>query len=174
MPIDKVNDILSHQTSQEKAREATSGKRDKVTEQQRSDAKHVSLEDKIIFSEDAKKLQETEMILQNALQQLREMDEVNQQNMAGIQQRIENNFYSSGQVALQVAEGVVPEEHLRATAEKKIVAEKYVAQLSRLDGGMVIDPAKIDRIKANIANGYYDADEVLHTIADNLIEIMDW
>jgi len=173
MPIDKVNDILSHQTSQEKAREATSGKRDKATEAH-SEAKRTSLEDKIVFSDDAKKLQETEVILQNALQQLREMDEVNRQNMAGIQQRIENNFYASEKVAERVAEGVVPEELLRATAEKRITAEKYVSQLSRLDEEMAIDTAKIDRIKENIANGYYDTDDVLHTIADNLIEIMEW
>jgi len=173
MPIDKINDILSHQTSQEKAKEATSGKRDKVTEPH-SDTKRISLEDSIIFSDDAKKLQETEVILQNALQQLREMDEINQQNLAGIQQRIENDFYDSVQVREKVAEEIVPEEQLRATAEKRIAAEKYVAQLSSLDEELPIDPAKMDRIKENIASGYYDSDEVLRTIADNLIEIMEW
>jgi len=172
MGIDKINDIQGHQISQEKAREATSGKKNK-TSQTPPEVKHTSLEDSLIFSDDAKRLQETEVILQNALQKLKEMDEINDQNLLGIQEKIENNFYLHEGVLEEVIDSVIPDEHLRATLQKRITAERYVPRLQEMDNDPEIDPVKINAIKDKVASGFYNSSEVLSSIADNLVELID-
>ncbi|MDD3367240.1 MAG: hypothetical protein PHS67_08250, partial [Sphaerochaetaceae bacterium] len=98
MAIDKIHtDILSRGIIQESVKEATSGKKDNVKNSDK-EVKKSTLQDSTVFSKDAKKLQETEVILQNALQKLKEMDELNLQKLEGIQSKIDNDFYNNDAV----------------------------------------------------------------------------
>jgi anti-sigma28 factor (negative regulator of flagellin synthesis) len=173
MAIDKINtDISSRITSQEKVREATSGKKNNITSSE-PEIKKAQLDDtKPAFSEDARRLQETEVILQNALLKLHEMDEVNQQNIAGIQSKIDKSFYDNDAVADKVLDDIFPEQQLRASVEKRVKAEKYVSLLTEIDNQQT-DNAKLDEIRAKIENGFYDTDAVVDSITDTLINLID-
>ena len=170
MAIDKISDILSRPISQEKVREATSGKKEKL-QNISNEAAHSTLESKAVFSEDAKKLQETEVILQNALLKLQEMDEVNHENLIGIQEKIDSDFYHDEQVLEKIIYDIFPEQQLRNSVEKRIKAEKYVTALNELDT-QELDTDRIEQIKEKIASGYYDSDEVIDSIADSLSQLV--
>ena len=173
MAINKINDdIQSRQLTQGRVNEATSGKKEKVNNSQ-NEIKKANLEDKTIFSEDAKKLHETEVILQNALVKLHEMDELNQNNILGIQDKIEDDFYSNNEVLKKVVDDIFTDEELRAVIEKRKVAEKYVVELKKLDQETGIDTEKIAKIKERVNNGYYNSQEVIAQVANELFDIMD-
>ena len=170
MAIDKITDILSRPISQEKVREATSGKKEK-TQDSSSEVVRTTLEDKSIFSEDAKRLQETEVILQNALQILQEMDEVNHENLIGVKERLNTDFYNDEKVLEKVVDDIFPEQQLRNSVEKRTRAEKYVAKLNEMDDGEV-NSAKLDEIKDKISNGYYDTTDVIDSLAETLSQLV--
>ena len=93
MAINKINnDILSQNITQDSVNRATSGKKEKL-QNSAVEKQKMSLDDITEFSQDAKRLQETEVILQNALDKLREMDEITDSNLSGIREKIKNRFY---------------------------------------------------------------------------------
>jgi hypothetical protein len=171
MAINKISDILSRPASQDTVKEATSGKKEKTTASEQSEVKKTTLEDKVIFSDDAKKLQETEVILQTALQKLREMDEVNQKNLEGITRRINSNFYDKDTVVNGLVDEIFPEEQLRDAVEKRIRAEKYVSELNRLEEEL--SEERLAEIRQRIESGYYNSPEVIDAIAETLVSVVD-
>jgi predicted small metal-binding protein len=174
MAIDKISsDIQSRQIIHGRVNEATSGKKEKV-DSSVSSPKKASLGDHAMFSQDARRLQEIEVILQNALQKLHEMDDINKDNLAGIHGKIEEKFYDQKMVAEVIADDIFPEEQLRKTVEQRMIAEKYTAELKKLDTEESIDLAKIDLIKERVKNGYYNnSQEVASAVAESLLEILD-
>ena len=173
MAINKINDdIQSRQITQGRVNEATSGKKEKVQNSQ-NEKKKASLEDTQVFSEDAKKLHETEVILQNALVKLHEMDDINQNNLVGIQDKIEDDFYNNNEVLRKVVDDIFSEEELRSVIERRKLAEKYVMELKKFDQEAEIDSEKISRIKDRVNSGYYNSKEVESKVAEELFNIMD-
>ena len=170
MAIDKITDIISRPISQERMREATSGKKE-ITQNESPGATRSTLEDKSIFSEDAKRLQETEVILQNALQILTEMDEINHDNLKGIQDKMNSGFYHNEEVLEKVVNDIFPEQQLRNSVEKRIRAEKYVGKLKEMDNEDM-DNEKLEAIREKIENGYYDSKEVIDNLADSLAQLV--
>ncbi|MCL2063646.1 MAG: hypothetical protein FWG98_04675 [Candidatus Cloacimonetes bacterium] len=172
MAIDRINnDLQSRNIMQNRVNEATSGKKENVKP---NEVKKANLEDSVFFSQDAKRLQEIEVILQNALHQLKEMDEINRSNLIGIQEKIDKDFYSNREVAGKVIDEIFPEAALRKTIEVRMKAEKYVPELTKLDTENNLDWAKIDQIKTKVENGYYNSREVIESIADGLIDLLEF
>jgi hypothetical protein len=172
MAINRIDlDIQSHKTTQGSVSKATSGKKEQV-EIPEKETKKVSLEDNVLFSEDAKKLQETEVILQNALQKLHEMDEINHKNLASIKEKISSSFYDSEQVLTDVADEVFTEDELKAVIKKRMMAEKYVEELHELDSDSEIDFAKLNIVKERINSGFYNSKEVIDKVAEELLDVL--
>ena len=173
MPIDKINnDIQSRQIVQNRMNEATSGKKETVQNTHDS-VKKIALDDNVIFSQDAKKLQEIEVILQNALLKLNEMDEINKENLIGITDKMENGFYDNAEVMEKVITEVFPEEQLRKTIEVRMKAEKFVSEVNKLDSDDQIDYAKITQIRERINSGFYNTRDITESVADGLIDFLD-
>ena len=173
MAINKIdNHIPSHNVSQDKVKEATSVKKEKL-QNLTSEVRKTSLTDTTIFSDDAKRLQETEVILQNAIQRLKEMDEINLQNIIGIEEKIENNFYDNDKITQKIVEDIMPEAQLRETIEMRIKAEKYVSELQKIDADTTIDDTKLDKIRERIDSGFYNEQKVIDSITDNILEMME-
>ncbi|MCK9328993.1 MAG: hypothetical protein M0Q94_03860 [Candidatus Cloacimonetes bacterium] len=173
MAIDKIHtDILSRGIIQESVKEATSGKKDNVKNSDK-EVKKSTLQDSTVFSKDAKKLQETEVILQNALQKLKEMDELNLQKLEGIQSKIDNDFYNNDAVLDEIIDEIFPEEQIKKSVSRRIQAEKYLSELNKLDQNDTLDDTKIQDIKEKINKGYYNSKEITEKIADELLNIAD-
>jgi len=170
MAIDKITDIISRPISQERMREATSGKKE-IVQNPAPEATRTTLEDVSVFSEDAKRLQETEVILQNALHILQEMDEINHDNLQDIQEKMHSGFYHNEEVLEKVVNDIFPEQVLRNSVEKRIRAEKYVVKLKEMDDDDM-DTEKLAAIKEKIDNGYYDSSEVIDNLADTLSQLV--
>ena len=172
MTINRINnDIQSRQIAQNRVNEATSGKKETTKTEENTMSR---LEDKAIFSQDAKKLQEIEVILQNALQILKGMDEVNETNLIGIQDKIDSDFYNKKEVAGKVVDEIFSEADLRKTIEVRMRAERYVPELNKLDAETPLDLAKIEQIKSKVASGFYNSREVIESIADGLVNLLDF
>jgi len=173
MAIDKIiNDIQSRQIIQNRANEATSGKKEKTRSVEDS-TDRIKLEDRVTFSQDAKKMQEIEIILQNALHKLHEMDEINHADIGDIKVKLESGFYDQNDVAESIINDIFPEEELRKIVEKRIKAGSYLGELHKLDTYSQIDRDKIDNIKEKINSGFYDTKEVASKTADEIISILD-
>ena len=172
MAIDKINDILGRNIMQEGVNKATSGKKDNVQDSG-LELRKAHLEDKTIFSQDARKLQETEVILQGALQKLREMDEINEVNLSLIRDKIDNDFYDNDEVLSKIVDDIFPERELRNTVEKRMKAEKYVEELNEYDSENELDLEKLGIIRERINSGYYDSSEVSERIAEDLLGILE-
>ena len=174
MAIDKINnDIQSRQIIQSRVNEATSGKKEKLQDSVNL-TKGTNLEDKVTFSQDAKKLQEIEAILQNSLQKLSELDEINSSNLVGIQDKIDSDFYSQKEVAEKVVGEIFSEQELRRTIEVRMKAESYIPELNKLDANSYLDQAKISHIKEKVASGFYNSREVAESIAEGLVSLLDF
>ncbi len=174
MAIDKINsDILSRSIVQDRTREATSGKKDNVKFSDK-EIKKSTLQDSSVFSKDAKKLQETEVILQNALQKLKEMDEMNLEKIDGIQVKIDSGFYENDEVLNEIIEEIIPEEQLRKSVTYRMQAEKYLTEMNKFDDIKSIDDTKIKEIRSKISSGFYNSNEVVEKIAQELLDIADF
>jgi hypothetical protein len=174
MAIDKVNDILNRPVSPESVKSATSGKKEQVQLNEiEPEIKKTSLEDTQIFTEDAIRLQETEAILQNALQKLMEMDEINHKNLNSIDEKSKNNFYDSEEVLNQIVNEIAPDAHFQTVADKRIKAQVFVKKLNEMDKEDIIDEEKLQIIREKINSGFYNNNEVIQSIANNLIENID-
>jgi hypothetical protein len=167
--IDK--NIQTNQLAQGRTNEATSGKKEQAQTAE-IEAKKVSLADSIVFSEDAQKLQETEVILRNALLMLKEMDEVTESTLKGIRERVENKFYDNAAVANKVAGEIVPENELAQTARHKALAEQYTIALNEIDSQNHIDHDKLALVRERIDSGYYNSREVAERIAKELVDLL--
>jgi len=173
MAVNRINDdILSRKTNNERVHQATSGKKEKLGELIPEKNK-ASLTEVIEFSEDAKKLQETEVILQNALQKLNEMDDIQHSNLAEFSEKIAQDFYDLDDVHETIVDELFSEDELRDVIAKRMVAEKYVGELKKLDAEDAINEAKLEQIRERIAQGYYNSAEVAGKVADELIDILD-
>ena len=173
MAISRIsNDILSQKVTQESVNKATSGKKEQLqiaaTERQK-----VSLEDISVFSQDAKKLQETEVILQNALGKLREMDELTEKNLQGIIERIDSDYYNNNEINRKIVNDLFPEKELRNTVEKRMKADSYLPELKKLDDLENIDEAKLNKVRERIDNGFYASRQVYDRVADDLLSVLE-
>ncbi|HOE90976.1 MAG TPA: flagellar biosynthesis anti-sigma factor FlgM [Candidatus Cloacimonadota bacterium] len=175
-----INKIYSSNDPQkiinERMQEATSGKKNSIHQLDKTQARDASQAAKgeIVVSEDAKKLQETEVILRNALQKLHEMDEINEESLGVFTNKVKNEFYDDNDdVTIGVADLILPEEQMRRNISIRFKAEEYVDDVKEFDREESdIDYEKIEQVKARIANGYYNQENVVAEIADNLLEIM--
>ena len=173
MAINKINDgILNRQVTHDSVNKATSGKKD-IVKNSDNEFKRTSLEDKLIFSQDAQRLQETEAILQNALQRLHEMDELTENDVLGIKERIDGDFYSHKDVLERVIDDIFPEQQIRNKIEKRMKAESYVPELNRFDDIETIDQEKLNKIRDRIDSGFYISKEVFDKIADDLVNMLE-
>jgi len=173
MAIDKVsNDILNRPVGNESVNKATSGKKETVKGSE-NELRKTGLEDKVVFSQDARKLQETEVILQSALQKLHEMDELIENDLSGIKNKIDDGFYSRNDVLGKVIDDVFPEQQLRNTVERRMKAETYLPELNRLDEMDTIDEKRLSEIAKRIDSGFYSSREVLGRVADELVNMSD-
>ena len=170
MAIDKITDIISRPISQERMREATSGKKE-ITKDANPETNRTTLEDVSIFSEDAKRLQETEVILQNALHVLKEMDLINHENLQEVKEKLDSGFYENEEVIEQVVNDIFPEQMLRNSVEKRVRAEKYVQRLNEMDEEDM-DTEKLAAIREKIESGYYNSNEVIDNLADTLSQLV--
>ncbi|MCL1826844.1 MAG: hypothetical protein FWG20_02280 [Candidatus Cloacimonetes bacterium] len=167
-----IDDIQSQKITQDGVNKATSGKKEKVgnnTDQRKTD----SLEDKSVLSEDALKLQATEVILQTALQKLHEMDQINDTNFADIKEKIQDDFYSSDQVLEQVVNDIFTDEEIHSLVEKRQIAQKYITELHKLDEADTLGEEKVALVKERLASGYYDSDEIIDQVAGELVDLLD-
>jgi len=133
----------------------------------------VSLEDISVFSQDARKLQETEVILQNALDKLREMDEITEKNLQGIKERIDNDYYNNNEVNRKIVNDLFPEKELRRTVERRMKADSYLPELKKLDDLENIDEAKLNKVRDRIDNGFYASRQVYDRVADDLLSVLE-
>jgi hypothetical protein len=138
-----------------------------------NEVKKSHLEDMTIFSQDARRLQETEVILQNALHRLHEMDEIRESELLGIKERIDSEFYYSDEVFEKVIDDIFPEQELKKIVEKRIKAESYLTEVKRLDEENELDLAKLLKIKERINSGYYSSDEVLNRVVEDLANVLE-
>lgn len=173
MAINKINsDILSRSIIQERVKEATSGKKEKV-DVSKNETKKVNLQDSAVFSKDAKKLQETEVILQNALQKLHEMDEVNHQKIAGIQDKINSDFYLDEDIINDFIDDIIPEEEIRKNVSARMQAKKFLPEIKKLDNSDTISNDRIEEIRSKISSGFYNSKEITEKIADEMLSISE-
>jgi hypothetical protein len=173
MAINKINnDILSQRVTQDSVNRATSGKKEQLhssaTEKQK-----MSLEDISVFSQDAKRLQETEVILQNALGKLREMDEITESNLLGIRDKINSKFYENDSITGKIVDDLFPERELRNTVEKRLKAESYLPDLKKLDDVETLDEKKLNVIRDRIDSGFYASRKVFDSVADDLLSVLE-
>jgi len=157
---------------QESVNKATSGKKDSV-QKAGQEVKKTHLEDVTIFSQDARKLKETEIILQNALQKLHEMDEINEENLAGIKDKIASDFYDNEEVYEKIINDIFPEQELRTTVERRMKAERYLPEVKKYDDENYLDFEKLHKIKERVNNDFYFTNEVSERIADELLSILE-
>jgi len=169
MAINKINnDILSQNITQDSVNRATSGKKEKL-QNSAVEKQKMSLDDITEFSQDAKRLQETEVILQNALDKLREMDEITDSNLSGIREKIKNRFYENDTVAGKIVDDLFPEQEMRNRVEKRMKAENYLSDLKKMDDVETIDEKKINLIRDRIDNGFYSSRKVYDAVAEDLL-----
>ncbi len=177
MTVDKINPGFStQQILNERLKEATSGKKNSILPMDNEQAKEATGTDKetIVFSDDAKKLQETEVILRNALQKLHEMDEINEDSLSGFSDKVNNRYYENNdEVSMGIADLIIPEEEMRHNIQMRFKAEEYVDDIKEFDEeSNPVDFNKLNQIKNKIANGFYSQENVLSDIADNILSIM--
>jgi len=172
MSITKIDkDIQTHQLVQGRTKEATSGKKEQITPAD-IEPKKVSLQDNVVFSQDAQKLLETEVILQNALVKLKEMDEINEKTLQGIKQRVENKFYDNVQVANKVSEEIFPENEINDAVAKRLLANKYIEKLNQIETESQLSQERIALIKERISSGYYNSKEVAEQVAGEIVQLL--
>jgi hypothetical protein len=173
MAINKINnDILSQRVTQDSVNRATSGKKD-ILQNSATEKQKMSLDDIPVFSQDAKRLQETEVILQNALGKLREMDEITESNLLGIKDKIKGNFYENDTVAGKIVDDLFPEQEMRNRVEKRMKAESYLSDLKKMDDIETIDEKKINQIRDRIDNGFYSSRKVFDAVAEDLLSVLE-
>lgn len=177
MAVDKINSSMnSHQILNDRLKEAASGKKNSVHAMDAYRNQNVNnSEDKTIFSDDAKKLQETEVILRSALQKLNEMDEVRTEKLADIMDKINQDFYTDNpELDEELSDLIIPEDELRDIIQKRMNAEEYVDQIHQYDiGHEQIDEEKLKNIREKVAQGYYNKPEVLEKIANELVDLFE-
>ena len=172
MAVNKINDdILSREIIQGRIPPATSGKKEETQEAAEAHKK-TDLHDVAIFSDDARRLQETEVILQNALQKLNEMDEIQHANLAEFKEKIDHGFYNQDDILEKVVDEMFSEDELRSIINKRMTDEQYVAELKKMDAEYAQDEAKLEKIRDRIQSGYYNSPEVAEKIADELIDLI--
>lgn len=174
MTVDKIDNSLSSQNLlNERLKEAASGKKTNVhniNAYSTSDVNNSS-SDSMVFSDDAKKLQETEVILRNALQKLHEMDEINEDSLNDINEKLADDFYSNNdEVGNELADLLIPENEMRENIQKRMKADEFVDQISKFDEEETpIDNEKLAGIKEKISSGFYSQDHIISSIADNIL-----
>ncbi len=177
MAVDKIsNSMNSHQILNDRLKEAASGKKSSVLAMDAYRNQNVNdSDDKTIFSDDAKKLQETEVILRSALQKLNEMDDVRTEKLADVKDKIDQNFYSDNDELDQELAGlIIPESELRDIIQKRMKADEYVDQIHDYDNtNQTINEENIKNIKEKVAQGYYSNPEVLEKIANELVDFFE-
>jgi len=177
MTINKIDPNLNPQKiMNDRTREATSGKKTNIHHLDKIKAREASRtnNDNMDFSDDAKKLQETEVILRNALQKLHEMDEVNSESLSSFRDKLNSDFYSDNEeVDIGIADLIIPEEQMRRNISLRFKAEEYVDDIKEYDfEEPEIDSTKIEQIKAKIANGFYNQENIIANIAENILADM--
>ena len=173
MAINRINDdIQSRRITQEGVNKATSGKKEE-TKKANADKTESSNIDKSVLSEDAKKLQQTEALLQNALKKLHQMDEVNHDNFQEIKAKIEENYYEDDEILKNVIDDIFSNQEINNIIEKRKNAEKYVSELKKLDEDIPLDHSKITKIKQQVNEGYYDRPEIIAKVANELFDLLD-
>ena len=176
MPIDRIStNIPNRNITQGRVNEATSGKKENVQSSavHENNIKNARLEDKIMFSQDAQKLQQIEVILQTALQKLNEMDEIHRDNLHLIQDKIDTGFYDQQEVKEKIISEIFPEEDLRKKIEVRMKAESYVPNLKKIESEQNIDIDRKEEIKKKIEDGYYYSKEVTENVSNGIISLLD-
>lgn len=174
MTVDKINThITNHQILNDRLKEAASGKKNQVQNLGTVDAKDANKSsESIVFSDDAKKLQETEVILRNALQKLHEMDEIHQDSFGDIK----TNAFQEDDLQedhLDLSELIFPEEEMRSNIQKRMKADEFVEKINEFDKvKQDIDYNKIDSVKQKIATGFYNQPDVADFIAEQMTALI--
>jgi anti-sigma28 factor (negative regulator of flagellin synthesis) len=172
MAVDKIDPRINTQNLlNERLKEAASGKKTNVHNINAYNNKDIdNSSDSLVFSEDAKKLQETEVILRNALQKLHEMDDVNLDSFSDITEKISDDFYKDDELSSDIADLIIPESQMRENIQKRIKADEYVDQLSQMDNTeLPLDQDKLNLIKEKINSGFYNSPSVSAAIADSIL-----
>lgn len=175
MTVDKINTHISnHQILNDRLKEAASGKKTQVLNNSTSDATDANKSsESIVFSDDAKKLQETEVILRNALQKLHEMDELNFDAFADLKSAGNQDDIQSDPYSMDLSELIFTEDEMRSNIQKRMKADEFVEKINDFDKlKQDIDYDKIDAVKAKMASGFYNNPEVADFIAQQITALI--
>ncbi len=173
MTVDKViNHIGTQSVAQERLKEAAEKsslkKQDKV-----SQSEITSEQDRAEFSDQAKQLQETEKILQFALEKLEKYDEVRNDKLVDVQDRLDSDYYFGDDIDEQISEKIISPRELLNTVRNNMEVREYMDRFKEMDSiEEDIDQEKLIEIRNRVAQGYYDDPEVLNQTADRILELL--
>lgn len=175
MTVDKISsDIAANPALQEKIDKVRKNRQEKATRAENLEAAQSA--DNASLSDEARKLQETERILRFALERLEQFDEVRQEKLEGVADRLDSDFYFSEEVNGEVSERIFSDEEVKAQVERNQQMRQFLGDVHQIDEQMQaedVDTAKLDTIRQRIANGFYDSEEVLASVADRLMELTE-
>lgn len=129
--------------------------------------------DKADISEKAKKLQETEHILRFALEKLERFDQQRTDQFEDIHDRIDSDFYTSGQIDEELSERIFSNEQLQRVVQRNLDIRQHVASLKDIDANEPpIDEDKLASIRNRVQSGFYNDPDVLEQTADRILELL--
>ncbi len=168
MAIDKIiNSIGTNSITQSKVQKT----KDKKTEDKNTDKVSSGSEstDEVNFSSKAKKLQETEQILRFALERLEQFDEVRNEKLEDVKNKVDSNYYFNDQVSDKVSENIFSDRVIRESIEKQIRVKEYVNKLKEADAEEADNSALLTAIKDRAESGFYNDKEIIEKTADKLL-----
>jgi hypothetical protein len=171
MTVDKLNltlgtgatnlDKLSSQSVEAKVRSL------KVNSEQTA----TGTTDSVEFSAQAKGLQETEKVLRFALEKLESFDDVRQERLSDVQDRINQDFYMDDDIDEAVSERMFSNQEIAQVARRHLEVKQQLDNLHAIDNEETpIDEDKLQSIRDRVAAGYYNDPEVIEATADKLLE----
>ncbi len=173
MTVDKVsNHIGTQAAAQDRIKEAAdkvkAKKSDTVASQEIT-----SEQDRVEFSDQAKQLQETEQILRFAMEKLEKYDEVRNEKLVDVQDKLDSDFYYGDDLNEQISEKIISPRELQDTVRGNLEVREYMSKFEEMDSVEdEIDNEKLVEIRNRVAQGYYDDPEVLEKTAEKLIELL--
>ncbi len=168
MAIDKIiNSIGTNSIAQNKVQNTKDQKiEDRNTEKVSSGSEST---DEVSFSSKAKRLQETEQILRFALERLEQFDEVRNEKLEDVKDKIDSNYYFNDQVSDKVSENMFSDRVIRESIEKQIRVKEYVDKLKQADADEADNSTRLSAIKDRIDSDFYNDEEIIEKTADKLL-----